>query len=664
MRSYTSNQIKLNQPNKVLSVNVSNIEGVEYWPYANSGSDPWWENGSSPRYYRWEITFSVSELSHGSNLTRDDFKFNGLDIVVGDWIAGAADGKCLKISSISAKTKNSVTCIVEDVLRYNTFKASNGNGIFNSGSALVFTLNENGLPMLDPIPSSASLDFFPTVYSRFQYLNPQVNYVLYQENHNFNKGEVVSVTENGFVLANAETTSSMIGVVTETGPGPNQFMILPNNRIIDFDPAIPGKQGDKIYVDVDGTLSNVQTVTNRVAFINLLGPEPTVLTGTEPDPTIINGYSLKLNGQSITFNSGGLSSNVIQIAETINAVSNTTNAYANVVKVTTSVSSVSSGTASGLVGGYPPFSANINGTVVSFTSTGSQYTGVSTPEDMALDINDASVPNLVATATATVLTLTETAGGNIEIVNVTNDANGDPFVGASNISGLPATTVGVDANLLTLTRDDGGEILIYEDSDLFQTQTGIFSGQNGSLPLAINIEQGVRTGGTTIVENIAARDALYAIAGDQAYVLNAGLNEWGLFIYNGSNWIQTANQDSSTVDARTLVTTFTAPISGGGSTTIQNLGSISPGRKITTVSVTISEEFSGGTQPASVEVGLSTDTDLFMGKADSDLSRIEDYITLPEYVHPATATTELTVQAKLNHYTSTQGIITVKVTYL
>ena len=656
--SYTTNQIQLNIPSKVLPVSVSSIEGTEYWPFANASDDPWYASSGTPRYFRWRITFSVTAISHGSNLTRDDFTFNGLDIRVNDWIAGASDPKCLKIISIEAKTPTSVTCIVEDWLRYNTFKASTGNGIFNTGSAVVFTLNENGIPMLDPLPSSVGSEFFATVYSRFQYLNPQLNYVLEEEAHSFSKGDAIAVTTSGFVKANAETAAQMVGVVTESGPGPDYFMISPNNRIIDFDPAIPGVQGESIYVDVDGTLSNVSTDTNKIIFINLTGPSPTQLTGSVADPVVPATTEITVNDVVID-----VTGNITQTVNALNAQSANTQVIAAAVPNPTVISSVSTGTAYGLVGGYPPFSATINGTLVNFTTAGSQFPGISTPEDMAIDINLASINNLVASATATVLTLTETSGGSITIVNDTPDANTNPFVGTSNVSGLPASTNATGEFLLQLNRADGGEVLILDETLNFQNSTGVYSGQNGSLPLAINVEQGSRTGGTSVVADIAARDALFALPGDQAYVVDAGNSEWGLFLYTGSNWVQISNQDSSTVDARTLVTTFTAPIAGGGSSTVQNLGSISPGRKITTISVDVTQPFNSVT-PASVEIGVLADPDLFMTISDSDLNTVEDYIVLPEYVHPATESAELVVQARLNHYSATDGVVTAKVTYL
>ena len=176
LTNFKSSQIVLNVPNKVLGTSISAVSGNAYWPHQNGTGDQWYEGaGATKKYYRWEITFSVTAQSHGSHLTRDDFSFNGLDIVVGDWIAMANSGLCWKIHSISAKTANSVTCIVEDWLRYNTFRASTGNGAPTSGSAVVFSLNEKGVPMLDPLPTTAAAQFYPTVASRFEYLNPQLD---------------------------------------------------------------------------------------------------------------------------------------------------------------------------------------------------------------------------------------------------------------------------------------------------------------------------------------------------------------------------------------------------------------------------------------------------------------------------------------------------------
>ena len=66
-------------------------------------------------------------------------------------------------------------------------------------------------------------------------------------------------------------------------------------------------------------------------------------------------------------------------------------------------------------------------------------------------------------------------------------------------------------------------------------------------------------GGTTIVTDIAARNALVPQIGDTAYVTDTGESEWGYFIYNGSNWIKPRDEDSAATDASSITHTFTAP---------------------------------------------------------------------------------------------------------
>ena len=73
----------------------------------------------------------------------------------------------------------------------------------------------------------------------------------------------------------------------------------------------------------------------------------------------------------------------------------------------------------GLTGGYVNFSAAIDSgsgnTTINFSTSGSQYSGVATPEDMAIDIKAANIANLTVTASTTVLTLSEVNGNAITI---------------------------------------------------------------------------------------------------------------------------------------------------------------------------------------------------------------------------------------------------------
>ena len=669
LSSYKSNHIELNVPNKVLDCSISAISGNAYWPHQNGSGDQWYEGaGATKKYYRWEITFSVTAQSHGSHLTRDDFTFNGLDVVVGDWIAEATSGDCWKIISITAKTSASVTAVVEDWLRYNTFRAANGNGAPSSGAAVIFSLNENGIPMIDPIPTSTSSSFYPTLASRFEYLNPQTNYVLEQTAHGFSKGDIVSVSSTGFSKANTATMAKMIGVVTEAGPGPNQFMILPNNQIIDFDPTIPGNQGDYVYVSTSGSFTTSDT--GKIAFLKIQDAIPTVLSGNVATPTVPNAHSLTINTQSITFaGTGGANATLSQIVTQINNHTSNTSVVAASYPTPNIINSDSSNAIYGLVGGYTPFSAYIDSgsgnTLVNFTTNGSQYTNVSTPEDMKIDLDTAAIPNLTVTATATILTLTEENGNAINIANANADTNGNPFAGGSSLTGFSGTNASPGTSKLKLTRSDGGPIDIYENTENFRVNTGIASGHTGMYPLAMNIEQGIRTGGTTLVADISARDALSSQAGDQAYVTNKGDGEWGLYLYTGSAWVEVSNQDSATVDAKTLTTTFTMPVGGFGTSTTQNLGNISPGRKIQSISVEVNTVFAGhsGGSP-NIEIGTQADPDVYCDSPSNDLTEAASFICNPEYVYPASETQDQTIRARCNHYNATSGNVIIKLTYV
>ena len=667
LSNYKSSQIELNVPNKVLETSISSVTGNAYWDHANGSGDIWYSGSGTKKYYRWEITFSVTQQLHGSHLTRDDFKYNGLDVVVGDWIAEATSGDCWKIISITSKSTTSVTAIVEDWLRYNTFRASNGNGAPSNGSGVIFSLNEKGVPMLDPLPTSAAATFYPTLASRFEYLNPQTNYVLEQTAHGFVKGDIVAVSETGFSKANTSTMARMIGVVTEAGPGPNQFMILPNNQIIDFDPTIPGSQGDYVYVSSSGAFTTSDT--GKIAFLKIQDAMPTVLPGTTADPSVPDTHAILLNTKTVTFaGTGNANATLSQMVSTINGVSDT-NVVASEFATPNTILTDSSTAIYGLTGGYTPFSAAIDSgsgnTTVSFTTNGSQYASVSTPEDMATDINAADIPNLTVTATSTVLTITEDNGNAITITNVTPDTNGNPFAGAGSLTGMSLTNASPGTSKLKLTRADGGPIDIFESTEHFRLNTGISSGHTGMFPLAMNIEQGIRTGGTTLVADISGRDSLAAMAGDQAYVTNKGDGEWGLYMYDGSAWVQISDQDSSTVDAKTLTVTFTMPVSGFGTSTTTNMGNISPGRKIQSISVDVDTAFTGhsGGSP-NIEVGSVADPDAYCDSPNNDLTETGAYIVNPEYIYPASETQDQLIRARCNHYNASAGNVTVKLTYV
>jgi hypothetical protein len=676
MANYKTSAIDLNVPAKVLPCNVTKATAVAFWDYDDGKGDAWWSGGSNPKAYRWEIAMNVTTVNHGSHLTRTPNVFNGYDVVVGDFIAGATDGRALQIVSISAKTAFTVTCEVEDRLRYNTFRSASGSGIFTiPGAGVIFQLNENGDPMLDPLPSGVvSADFYANVNSRFKYLNPSNNYLLRQPNHGFEEGDVICINPdtNGFEVSSPDNIDRLVGTVTHPGPGPNNFLLRPANGVIDFVPGLPGEVGDFIYPSVDGSGDLTLTDTGVAIFLKLLEAVPSVVRGTKTNGKATAGDTLEINDVNVQFTTNTLGDVTVQNAVT--DINQKTNLHKVVAEASAAPNEVKSniatyGSAYGLVGGFPPFAATINGQTVNFNTTtagNAQYgMPVAVAEDMANDIMLAGIPNLTASHENGDLILIETNGGGITIANVSNDAQGNPFAGMNSITSLNTSYAGATGvYVLQLRRNDGGEIILRDIVGSATTDFGILSGHNGSYAVGLNVEQGVRKAGTVVVQNIASRDALPTkLVGDSAYVLNTGEGEWGLYIWDGSDWTLVATQDSAATDANSLSYTFTCPVGGFGTAKTVTLGRISDNSRVVSVLVEVLGPIQGYANgvPA-LEVGTAADPDRFMSEDENDLEGNGSYTTTPDFHY--TGSTELEIKANLKHFGATSGEIKVTVTYV
>jgi len=658
--AYKTNYIDVNKPAKVLTVNVTSIANHAQWPHNDGQGDKWWSSGSNPKYYQWTIQGTVTAQAHGSHLTRKDFEYNGLDVQVGDWIASATSGVCCRIVSISAKTNTSFTAVVEDWLRYNTFRSAGGTGIFGTGQTVVFQLNENGHPMIDPVPASiTSSTFYQNINSRFQYLNPQMHYVLDQTAHGFSTGDVVSITGSGFAKTTGATANKTVGTVTNPGPGPNQFMLRPNTRIIDFNPAIPGSVGDFIYTDnsVAGGLTTTST-SGKIQFMKIADAVESSVTGTQVDPTVTANDVIEINETAVTLTSTTLT-------QTISDINGGTATHGVTASSSPSPSTATTATESlayGLVGIYPGGSITINGTAVSFsTTTAGQATygiAVGIGADIIADVNAANVPNITASASGTNVVLTNSTGGAITIVNTGNDGQGNPVAGPSSGSGWALSTGASSGAFLKLTRTDGGEILLDETTGTPLNDLGIHSVHNGRPPLAVTVEQGIVAGGggTTVVNDIAARNALSPSVGDMVYVIDAGNGEYAFYVYSGGAWKLLADEDSANTDANTLSATVTQ---GGGSGTTA-VGTVSNTSRITLVSVEVTVAFDHAS--ATLTVGDSGDQDRLVTDNDIDLTSTGTYAVQPAYQYTTGA--DVTINAYLNIGSATTGTAKVLVSYM
>jgi len=176
---------------------------------------------------------------------------------------------------------------------------------------------------------------------------------------------------------------------------------------------------------------------------------------------------------------------------------------------------------------------------------------------------------------------------------------------------------------LRLLREDGGPLTIRDVQGTFFANAGVMSGQNGRYALGLNIEQGLRSSQTTVVADIAARNALYPLVGDQAYVIDDGNGEWSLFLWDGGQWSRFQNQRSESTDARTIEALVAFSSSGD-----TQIGAITAGRRLLKISVVVLSTLTDAPN-FEVEVGSTVlwNFESHGGSAAGTYSVETDYIT-------------------------------------
>lgn len=647
-------------PNKVLSIELTSISGTEYWPY--NEDDPYWQGGSDPQFYRWSIDINLTAIQlHSSPFTREPLIYNALDINVGDWIASATTGKAVKIIEVTSKTDSNATLIVEDAFRYNTFSNNQQTGVgsLDTGPCIVFSLNDEGMPLLDPIPSSVNkYGFSDQLEGRFRRFKTTERIQFYKANNNFKVDDIVSF-DSDFTLATSENSAKSIGRVIESGPGPDLFSVATLNKITSSSQrGLPGSVGSYLYIDpsVPGKLTDQEH--GSPVYIKLSNPTPCVMKSSKTSDTTVvaSGGQFKINGTLVTSSGTSYSS----LVSDINLLSGT---HGVVASLTLSENIAEASTANMAFGGIflgvvPTIgSCTINGVTVNFTSDTASPGQWGEGADVANDINSANIPNIRAVFDGR-LRLINSTGGSITIVNVNPDGYGNPIAGPGSATGLPLFTPATSTTHLTLADANGIEIILQDVSPSFLSNAGMFSVDNGKLPILMTISTGLREASVTVVANLAARDALNAIVGDQAYVIDAQNSdgsksgEWALFLWDGSEWTKTSDEDSARTDANTIDTMLSFAATG---TTV--LGKASGDSKITQVTVNVITPFSD----SSSVLNIYGRSDLIMSNDELDLSSEGSYMVTPNKYFNNTG--DVVFTAVLDAKTSTSGSIQILITY-
>jgi hypothetical protein len=635
------------RPGKVIEVVVTATTGTDAWPYDDGSNDPWYVNRNP---YRWRVEMSVPGENHSSHKTREPFVWNGLDVNVGDWIGGKNEPIAVKIIKIESKTVATVTCIVEDIDRFNTFNDPTGNGIgiFGTGDAVIFELGDDGMPILNPLPFGVPANFVADVESKFRIQNPVYRYRLQQKAHTLQVGDQAAITPSGYVKASL-SNDKVVGYVTDVGPGPDIFFIRPSTKIVERHlPALPGNVADYIYINdtMAGKLDN--TPGGDPVFIKLSNEIPAYIKGTALNPALTPGNILTINGIPVTLTGATLASAITDI--NLATVGTGVTAYLGLVSTTVV------GTVSGpFTGNTPPVTASLNGTTITISSQ-SQYPGWSVLGDIIYDINLLSdTHGVVASDDNGYLRLTNDSGGNITIFDIDPPAptagNRKSFIEATGLTSVPANT----DQVIILKTSDGRQILLQNNTGDPLSELGLVSVDNGQLPIGLVVETGVRKADMYVVPNIPARNALVPKIGDQAYVVDTGQGEWGLYVWNNA-WGMIANHDSARTDAETI----SIDILWSNPTT-NAIYRVSDGSRVSMITVDVLEAFNSISP--SLTIGDVLDTSRLMGNNMIDLTVAESFVATPSHQY-STGGTETEINAYFNSNGATQGHAKVTITYV
>jgi len=592
----------LNIPLKSIQASISSVIGVATMPWYNPGDFPVIPPDPPPSPiqvdYRWSVVMDVDTQSHSSYLTRDPGLYNGMDVNVGQWISNSTTGQAWQIISIEAKTSTTVIAIVQDIYRYNTFR---NNPAPNTGTYIIFNIGDTGIPEIDPVPSGGvSADFGINLTSRFEYINLQYDYPLYQAANTFALNEVIAAdsSTNSFVLSSASNRIVVGRVTSISDTIPGWFTINPVQKIVDFLNYLPGDIGDIIYTSLVTPGEITITPGGAEIYVKLRNNTSSISYSTAPGPTTPANV-FQLNDFDITVGGTGIDTDVISA---VNLETANTGVTASLVLYPAIVS-----TNNLLVSGFYgepvlwasslPAVATINGVTVTFNivSTEVGYTDYARPVQMAQSINNAAIPNIVASTDGPlVLVVTNTAGGAITIVNITSDINAVPVAGAASGTGLALSTPASTNFRIQFTAVDARAINFIDVIGTTVDDFGLISVENGVKACGLYIEEGLRTSTNTVVTNLTQLNALSPLIGDQAYVINSddgngnNVGEWSNWLFDGAVWVEISNQDSASTDAKSLEYTLTTL-----SPALVNIGTISTGRRVTLITVEVTTPFDG-----------------------------------------------------------------------
>lgn len=437
--------------------------------------------------------------------------YSGFDVNVGDYISNITGTIILKIISISSKSANGFTCVVEDVgmAIARTRTVANPNALTNGTSVVIFRVNNDNKIIL----SSDTLDEL-TRNNAIDGIQSYLNFHQPFQTFSFTPvttgslelGDLVTITGSGtgYNLITASLGDITIGTVSELFT--EDVIVRPYNKIItSFDAPerlSNGTIGTIWYESGSGQITTSSADNRSQKFLQLTNAIGTSVTGSVDGATFDEtSYNLIINGiEAIPQNPGG---GILAIGDITASINNSTNQHHVTagIEVEGGNAEVASGDSAGIGGedGTTKFNVGNNILIVVGSSATVPFTNPSAPGKFAItassgyeleihpitgnqtvsglayadefqiasDINAEATAQgapIQATATTGTLTIKTTDGSNLEINKISpfTSPNTTDCVGLNSGTGLPTGVFNAPSPeyYLTLSRTDGGQILL------------------------------------------------------------------------------------------------------------------------------------------------------------------------------------------------------------
>ena len=486
---------------------------------------------------RFNIHASVNIQFTGSAATREAFTYSVLDIKTGDWISDNSGNKCLKIISILEIDENlgTIEFIAEDIDAY-SYKTYKNNTFSKTDKVCFFEVSDSG----EAIIAASSNYFFGAntgaidkLQARFQIREKSESYRLIFDSPQtlINEGDVVTINTFGNLVPAGYygAVDYNIGFVISKSYNDTVIYLKPFNEIIDDFVApqrLTGSIGDTYYSSnsVPGGLTTNPSLGIDKMFLHFKDAIPTVVQSTLNNISMSSGDSLSINSISIfPILGNGVTKTSVEIQNEINLYTNHHHVTASIYqpnaenysgKVTQPVNgdvmiifapvgtpapslasiSISDGTNSI---NYQPTSID----TTYDNGSGTTYQTISANQ-IVQDLNTlffaANVDIVASTFTWDQANyknqypgLKLTSGPGKEVIigkdNLFSDYTGATFTEAL---GLEISVSTSNINYLTLTRNDGGDILLQGEGS-FINKNGMVSSSNGTPALLFLIDEDV-----------------------------------------------------------------------------------------------------------------------------------------------------------------------------